>query len=140
MFSQTAEYALRAMAFLAERSERPRAIPEIASATQVPSGLSLSKVMQSLVKSWIGRGVTPRDDRAATRSRFRRRKRRFWVSSTPWTPFSALTHCPLGLPQHAALCPLHRRLDAAAAHVEAAFQNTSLADLLGEPIFPEPKS
>lgn len=40
--------------------------------------------------------------------------------------------CPLGLEDHQRLCPLHRKLDAAMAQVEAAFAETSLADLTTE--------
>ena len=47
MFSQTAEYALRAVVFLAAQDGVPRTTQEIARATQVPTGY-LSKVMQGL--------------------------------------------------------------------------------------------
>lgn len=136
MFSQTAEYALRAMAFLAERGERPHAIPEIASATLVPPDY-LSKVMQGLVKSGLAEARRGRTGGYALARPASETTILGIINAVD--PIQRLTKCPLGLPQHAALCPLHRRLDAAAAHVEAAFQNTSLADLLSEPIFPESK-
>src|SRR5579871_6722562 len=47
MFSQTAEYALRAVVFLASQEGKPRTTQEIALATKVPIGY-LSKVMQGL--------------------------------------------------------------------------------------------
>ena len=41
--------------------------------------------------------------------------------------------CPLDLQSHSTnLCPLHRRLDAAMGQVEAAFGNTTLAEVLNE--------
>ncbi|MBX3137867.1 Rrf2 family transcriptional regulator, partial [Candidatus Obscuribacterales bacterium] len=48
MISQTAEYALRAMVFLAMQKS-PAVGHEIAAATKVPPGY-LSKLMQQLVK------------------------------------------------------------------------------------------
>jgi Rrf2 family nitric oxide-sensitive transcriptional repressor len=48
-------------------------------------------------------------------------------------PVGRITTCPLGLAAHGArLCPLHKRLDAALAAVEAAFAATTLAEVLGE--------
>ncbi len=57
MFSQTAEYALRAVVYLASQPGTPRTTQEIAKATQVPTGY-LSKVMQSLGASvWCNRSA-----------------------------------------------------------------------------------
>ena len=134
MFSQTAEYALRAMAYLAERAERPHAIHEIAGATQVPSDY-LSKVMQGLVKSGLAEAHRGRSGGYSLALPASETTVLEIINAVD--PIQRVVSCPLGLPQHTALCPLHRRLDAAAAHVEAAFQNTSLADLLSEQIFSE---
>ena len=43
-----------------------------------------------------------------------------------------LAESPLGL-HGTALCPLHRRLDAALASLEAAFAGVTLADILADP-------
>jgi Rrf2 family protein len=49
-------------------------------------------------------------------------------------PLARITECPLDLDAHCEqLCPLHRRLDEAAAQVEAAFRATSIAELLADP-------
>jgi hypothetical protein len=49
-------------------------------------------------------------------------------------PIERIRTCPLGLKAHGIkLCPLHRRVDAALALVEKAFQETTLAEILGEP-------
>lgn len=46
-------------------------------------------------------------------------------------PIQRITSCPLGLKSHGRnLCPLHRKLDDALAHVERAFASTTLADVL----------
>jgi len=47
MISQTAEYALRAIVFLADQQGTARTTAQIAEVTQVPPGY-LAKVMQSL--------------------------------------------------------------------------------------------
>ena len=46
MLSQTVEYALRAMVYLADQSPSPRTTEQIATATKVPAAY-LSKVLQS---------------------------------------------------------------------------------------------
>ena len=50
MISQTAEYALRAIVYLADQRGSPRTTAQIAEATQVPPGY-LAKVMQSLSRT-----------------------------------------------------------------------------------------
>ena len=53
-------------------------------------------------------------------------------------PIERIRHCPLGLPSHTSLCPLHRELDRAYATVEAAFRGVTLRDLIEstDPIVP----
>jgi Rrf2 family protein len=131
MISRTAEYALRAAVCLAADPGRPFTTPELARLAQVPAGY-LAKVMQSLVRSGLVRS--------------RRGKGGGFVFAIPpgevtvlnvvgaVDPLRRLGGCPLGLPTHAGgLCPLHRRLDDAAASVERAFGATSIASLLDGP-------
>ena len=54
MFSQTVEYALRAVAHLADRAPAARTTDEIAAATRVPKAY-LSKVLQGLTRRSCGR-------------------------------------------------------------------------------------
>jgi Rrf2 family protein len=131
MVSQTAEYALRAVVFLAGQKKVPRTTAQIAQATQIPAGY-LAKVMQSL-----SRGGVVRSQRGLNGG---------FVLARPATETSLLEvinavdplrrypECPLGLAEHGAhLCPLHTRLDDAARLVEDAFRRTSLAELLSGP-------
>jgi Rrf2 family transcriptional regulator, nitric oxide-sensitive transcriptional repressor len=130
MISQTAEYALRAAVCLAAEPERPCTTPELARLARVPAGY-LAKVMQSLVRAGL------------VRSR-RGQGGGFTLATSPADitvlavvnavdPFRPLGGCPLGLPAHAGgQCPLHRRLDAAAASVEHALGTSSIASLLDE--------
>ena len=52
---------------------------------------------------------------------------------SPVDPSRRISSCPLDIAEHRVrLCPLHRRLDDAAAGVEAMLKATTLADLLAE--------
>ena len=131
MFSQTVEYALRAVVYLADQAPEARTTDQISEATQVPKPY-LSKVLQNLGRSdivrsqrGIGGGVT--------------------LVKTPEEltildvvdavePIERIVTCPLGLKSHGKhLCPLHRRMDEALAMVQEAFKKTTLAEVLAEP-------
>jgi len=130
MFSQTVEYALRAVVYLASQSPNPRTTEQIAAATKVPQAY-LSKVLQSLA-----RGGTVRSQRGLHGG--------FSLTVTPdkltilqvvevVDPIRRIRTCPLDLESHGTtLCPLHRRMDAALASVEKAFRETTLAEVLAE--------
>jgi DNA-binding IscR family transcriptional regulator len=54
-------------------------------------------------------------------------------------PIVRIRQCPLGLKAHGVrLCPLHKQMDNALATVEAAFRQTTLADVLAEPTASHP--
>ena len=131
MISQTAEYALRAVVYLADQAGEPRTNLQIAEATQVPTGY-LAKVMQGL-------------SRARVVNSQRGLNGGFTLKQSPdeltvlavinaIDPIRRIHECPLNLPSHGAtLCPLHQRIDNAAAMVEEAFSDTTIADLLDVP-------
>jgi Rrf2 family protein len=131
MFSQTVEYALRAVVHLADFAPSPRTTEQIAAATLVPKPY-LSKVIQALSranimksKRGIGGGV------ALTRSPA---ELTILDVVNAVEPIARIRECPLGLKTHGInLCPLHRRMDNAMATVEEAFRRTTLAELLGQP-------
>jgi Rrf2 family protein len=131
MFSQTVEYALRAVVYLANEAPAPRTTDQIASATLVPEAY-LSKVLQELgragiVQSKRGRGggvvlEKPPDELTILEV----------VNAVE--PIGRIRECPLGLKAHGVhLCPLHKRLDNALAMMETAFAQTTLAEILAEP-------
>jgi Rrf2 family protein len=130
MISQTAEYALRAIVYLAGQ-EVARTTLEIAKTTHVPAGY-LAKVMQSLsraglVKSQRGLngGFTLAHDP---------RELSILKVINAVDPIQRIAECPLGIPSHGRrLCPLQHRLDQAAAMVEKAFGDTMVAELLAAP-------
>jgi Rrf2 family protein len=126
MFSQTVEYALRAMMCLAEREGAPVTAERIALQTRVPAGY-LSKVMRdlvvaSLVSSFRGPGggfVLARG--AADIS--------ILDVVNAVDPIRRIQKCPIDDPNHAELCPLHRHLDDALENIERVFAGTTLAEL-----------
>ena len=131
MFSQTVEYALRAVAYLVDQAPEARTNDQIATVTKVPSAY-LSKIMQSLKRSGlvraqrgIGGGMTlAADPQTITILQV--------VDAVD--PIKRITTCPLGLESHGKrLCPLHKRMDNALAEVEDAFRLTTLAEVLAEP-------
>ena len=131
MFSQTAEYALRVVAFLAGAGEKAATTREIAAGTRVPEGY-LAKVLQSLSRAGVvrsqrgpgGGSVLARPAEDLT----------IYDVVQAVDPIRRITSCPLGLKSHGSvLCPVHRRLDDALALVERAFRGSTIAGLLTEP-------
>lgn len=128
MFSQTAEYALRAVVSLADSAGQPRTTRQIAKTTQVPLDY-LSKVMQSLgrcglVESQRGKHGGFKLSRPANRLTI-------LDVLNAVDPLPRIRSCPLHLKSHSRqLCPLHRRLDDALCSVEKAFADTPISDLL----------
>lgn len=130
MISQTAEYALRAMCYLATQ-DSARTTQEIADVTRVPVGY-LSKVLQLLAR----RGLV--NSQRGIRGGFTIAKPAtdlsIWEIINAVDPLQRIRSCPLGLVSHGVnLCPLHKRLDDAMASVEKAFRDSNLAELLAEP-------
>lgn len=136
MISQTAEYALRAIAHLAIYSEQAQTTQQIAESTHVPLPY-LSKVLQALTREGLihsQRGLHGG----------------FLLLKSPETlsvydvvqavdPMQRITTCPLGLAAHGKnLCPLHRRLDDAFLQIEQSFREATLAELLREPTTSKP--
>jgi hypothetical protein len=58
-------------------------------------------------------------------------------------PVRRIRSCPLGLPGHESLCPLHRSLDNIASQLERAYGSIRLSDLLRsagvKPLCPVPE-
>jgi Rrf2 family transcriptional regulator, nitric oxide-sensitive transcriptional repressor len=131
MFSQTVEYALRAVVHLADEAPAPRTTEQIAAATQVPKAY-LAKVLQSLVRADIVHSQRgPGGGMTLTRAPS---ELTILEVVNAVEPLVRIRHCPLGITGHGTrLCPLHRRLDGALGMVEEAFAHTTLAEVLAEP-------
>ena len=130
MFSQTVEYALRAVVYLASKEGQGQTTQQIAEKTKVPAGY-LSKVLQGLARQGLvsaQRGLHGGFTLAKSSAELT-----IWDIVEAVDPIRRIRGCPLGLPGHAKLCPLHRRMDQAIAMVEKALQESTVAELLAEP-------
>lgn len=127
MLPKTAEYALRAIASLASDSDVAKSADVLAAETQVPRRY-LHKVLQDLGQAGLvvsrsgpGGGYTLAHS-AETIS--------LLDVVNAVSPLERIRHCPLGLPAHTELCPLHRELDRAYAATEKAFAGVTIGELL----------
>lgn len=130
MLSQTAEYAIRAVAYLAGQDRTARTTAQISAATHISTGY-LSKVMQSLGRAGIvvsqrglhGGFALAKDPEQLTVLDV--------VGAVD--PPKRVRQCPLDIEAHSALCPLHKRLDRVYASFEDALRETTMADMLVPP-------
>ena len=136
MISQTTEYALRIIVYLASLEGRPATTAQIASATRVPPGY-LAKVLRNLAKG--GLVQSQRGLHGGSTLARAPKQMTVWDVVNVVDPLQRSRTCPLGLKSHGvSLCPLHRRLDAALASVEAAFRGTTIAEVVAEPSTSKP--
>lgn len=131
MISQTAEYALRAVVFLAEQAGTPRTNVQIAEGTEVPVGY-LAKVMQSLSRGRIVNAQRGPNGGFVLRTPSDQLTILEVINAVD--PIRRYPECPLKLAHHGQnLCPLHRKLDDTAQLVEECYGDTTIADLLNVP-------
>jgi Rrf2 family protein len=136
MISQTVEYALRAVVYLADQATEPRTVQQIAEVTRVPPAY-LSKVLQGLVRARLIR--SQRGLHGGFTLARQPAELTIWEVVEAVEPFQRIRTCPLGLPSHRLrLCPLHQRLDDALAMIENAFRVTTVAEVLADPTTSKP--
>lgn len=130
MISQSAEYALRAVVWLAGYHDGNLGTGRIAESVKVPPGY-LAKVMQKLARAGL---VVSEPGRSGGFCLARPAASISVLEVVDAVdPIRLLEGCPLHLPSHEGrLCPLHRRLDDAARSVRDAFARSTIADLLNE--------
>jgi len=138
MLSQTSEYALRAMVWLAKNWSPEKElyfnVMAIAKETRVPQTY-LAKILQTLTHAHllkIKRGI----------------RGGFCLNQPPkainllsiienFDAIERIHTCPLKLEEHAhALCPLHSKLDEMACSMRASFSCMSLSDLINPSLNP----
>jgi Rrf2 family nitric oxide-sensitive transcriptional repressor len=130
MFSQTVEYALRAVIHLAHEAPGARTTAQIAEATRVPMDY-LSKILQKLAEKGLVK--TQRGVGGGISLTKKPEELTILDVVNAVEPIKRFPTCPLNLPNHGAnLCPLHKRMDDAMATVEDAFRNTTLAEVLAD--------
>lgn len=129
MFSQTAEYALRACVYLAGLPAGTTATAStISEATKVPFNY-LQKILRMLVAADI-------------LSAQRGQSGGFTMARPPSSvsildalnavecPVGRIERCPLGIPGHTQLCTLHRLMDDQLEGIERTFAQTSIDSML----------
>jgi len=137
MFSQTIQYAIRAVVMLSYE-EKGVALGNgiLAHRTKIPTSY-LSKVMQGLVKSGIV------ESRRGVGGGFRLCQPPSKITLLDVVnavePLPRIKGCPLGLKSHGSmLCSVHASLDEAMAEVERVLSCSTIADLIAEPSRPRP--
>ena len=131
MFSQTVEYALRAIVHLASQPDILQTTTQISKATQVPAPY-LSKVLQTLARDGL---VTVKRGMSGG----------FLLGKSPEKltiyevvqcvdPIRRIHTCPLELSSHSKrLCSLHKKMDGAMENIETVFRQTTLSELMNSP-------
>ena len=131
MFSQTVEYALRAVVHLASNAPQAQTTQQIAKATKVPQAY-LSKVLQNLVQAGVVRSQRGIGGGMALVKKPSELTILEVVNAVD--PIKRISVCPLNLAAHGVrLCPLHKRVDLALSMVEDAFRSTTLQEVIDEP-------
>ena len=131
MFSQTVEYALRAVVHLASNAPHAQTTEQIAKTTKVPQ-VYLSKVLQNLVAA----GVVKSQRGIGGGMSLVKKPSELTILEVvnAVDPIQRIQSCPLELASHGIkLCPLHKRVDNALAMVEDAFRATTLQEVIDEP-------
>lgn len=131
MFSQTTEYALRAMSWLALSPDRLVPTGQLADRTKVPPHY-LAKVLQQLATADLIVG------RRGVHGGYKLTRPASAITLLDVVRSVAtverITTCPLGLDNHGPnLCPLHRKIDEAARVLIDTYGSVTLQDLVNQP-------
>lgn len=134
--TQTAEYALRAVVWLAQHPGEPQTKTQIADATQVPSSY-LPKVFQPLVRGGLitgqrglGGGYTLVKDPEEIS---------MLDVVNEVDPIQRIEACPLDLASHGTrLCPLHTALNQIIVHEERKLGQTKISEIMSGKDRPTP--
>ena len=137
MFSQTAEYALRAVVWLSANSDNgPVGNQRISAATQVPATY-LAKILQELVKAGLvssRRGAGGGFELACDAS-----ETTVYDVVNAVDPIDRFTDCPLKLATHSKKrCRMHASMDEAVEQVIEVLSNHTIEDLLHDKSRPKP--
>jgi Rrf2 family protein len=127
MLSKTAEYALRVAVWLAKSPGRSASADHLAEVTQVPRRY-LHKVVQDLVHAGLVHSQ-PGPGGGYSLAGVPEKVTILDVVNAVG-PLERIRHCPLGLPSHTRLCPLHKELDRVYAHAEEALRRVTLGKLV----------
>ena len=127
MLPKTAEYALRAVVWLARDPAQPASADVLAENTKVPRRY-LHTVLQELARGGL---VNSRSGPGGGYVLARPTKRISILDVVNAVAhMERIRQCPLGLPSHTNLCPLHRELDNVYAANEKALGRVTIAQLV----------
>lgn len=127
MLPKTAEYALRAVVWLAREPGRVASADQLAEATKVPRRY-LHKVLQDLVRGgMLGSQSGPKGGYVLA---VRPNSLTILDVVNAIAPLERIRTCPLGLSSHTSLCPLHKALDEPCAATEKAYARVTITSLL----------
>jgi Rrf2 family protein len=126
MLPKTAEYALRAVVWLSRAPGDAEPADRLFQATQIPRRY-LHKVLQDLVQHGLLRSQSGPGGGYALATAPERITILDVINAV--APLERIRVCPLGLPTHRQLCPLHAELDRAYAATEEAFAKVTIAQL-----------
>lgn len=127
MLSKTAEYALRAAVWLAQSGHRPASAETIARGMKVPR-----RYLHAVVQDMVAAGLLRSRPGPGGGYALARRADEITILDVvdAVAPLERITECPLGLPAHVELCPLHRELDRVYAAAQEALARVTLAQLI----------
>jgi Rrf2 family protein len=127
VLSKTAEYALRAAACLAAAGDQALSADVLAERTKVPRRY-LHRVLQDLAAADLLRSKPgPRGGYELARAAD---AITILDVVNAVSPLERIKACPLGLPSHTTLCPLHSEIDKACAATEKAFRGVTMRQLM----------
>ena len=127
MLPKTAEYALRAVVWLAREPDETDSADDLAERTKVPRRY-LHKVLQDLVRAKLVRSQPGPGGGYALAKHPEKIAILDVVNAV--APLERIRSCPLGLTSHTRLCPLHKELDKVYAATEAALARVTIDELL----------
>jgi Rrf2 family protein len=131
MISQTSEYALRVVVFLADHHPHDQTRDTLETETKVPFA-DLDRILHQLTDAGL---LAPRPTpQAGYHLVAPAQDITVYQVVQAVAPVKRITECPLGFAGHGAnLCPLHRALDNAMLAVETAFRKLTIHHLLSQP-------
>ena len=127
MLSKTAEYALRTVACLAGDAGKAESADLLCEQTKVPR-----RYLHKVLQDWCGRKSVRSRSGPGGGYTLARSPDEITILDVvnAVAPLERIRHCPLGLPSHTSLCPLHKELDKAYAATEDAFARVTIGQIL----------
>ena len=127
MLPKTAEYALRAMVWLARDADQPASADVLSRHTKIPRRY-LHTVLQELVRAGL---VISRPGPGGGYGLAKSTKSVTILDVVnAVAPLERIRRCPLGLRSHTRLCPLHRELDNVYAATEKGLGRVTISQLV----------